>query len=234
MADDRLLDKIRKLLALAERAGPGEAEAAMAAVRRLMTRHKITEQQLDADPESDWIEAEQWERSRTPFEMDAVAELLQEFFFVRIMTRVERGDGTSRRRTVLFGRRADVDIALYVGTFLLRAFRHLWSSYRRRTRCPTKHAKSYYLGVYSGLSRKLRAENARADHVQKAGLIRVEREIDIAFSDLYGNLSKGRGPSMPTEGASAIHAGRRDGAAISIRPGLKPESPVLALPAPTR
>src|SRR5690606_38200063 len=78
------LDKIRKLLALAESANQNEAEAAMAAAQRLMLKYNLEE--VSRNRQRDFVVAHLGQPTgRVQESQRVLAALLHKFFFVEVL-----------------------------------------------------------------------------------------------------------------------------------------------------
>jgi hypothetical protein len=157
---DRVLDRIRKLLALAGSANQHEAEVAMRRAHELMLRHNIEAAQA---------------RITTPFVIghlgdptkrgnrveSAVIGLLTEFFFVEVIRIPVYLPlvGKSGQIYEITGTRTNVDMAFHVYAFLLATATRLWHANRLDTRVRSGRSRlSYQLGVIHGFRDKLLSE----------------------------------------------------------------------------
>lgn len=199
----RLLERVHKLLALAESDNRNEAEAAAAAAQRLMLRHN-----LDARahaPEANYGyrhlgritgRVSEWERR--------LGNILSEHFFVEVIWVPAYRRAEQRRGSVLeaIGSTENLEIAAYVYDFLLRSAEQLWRAHKlERGLREERERMSYYAGVMSGFAQKLKAQ-AR---VHKAdGLVwQPEAELNV--------YTRKRHPYLRT----VSHAGARRGEAFA-------------------
>ncbi len=157
---DRVLDRIRKLLALAGSSNQHEAEIAMRKAHELMLRHNIEVASADASREYEVRHLGDPEKRSTRVEADVMA-LLSEFFFVKIIRvpvylplLAQRGHAYE-----LAGTRANVEMAVHVHTFLLATAERLWAENRGDGRVRSGRDRlSYQSGVIRGFREKLLLE----------------------------------------------------------------------------
>lgn len=171
-AGERVLDRVHKLLALAESDNQHEAEAAAAAAQRLMLRHNL---ELPARHGSASYgfrhlgritgRVTEWERR--------LGNILRDHFFVDVIWvpafRVEE----QKRGHVMeaIGTRENLDLAAYVYDFLAHTAERLWGAHKAaRGVRGNGDRRTYYAGVMSGFADKLAAQ-ARTH--EAAGLVWV-------------------------------------------------------------
>jgi hypothetical protein len=154
---DRVLDKVRKLLALAGSANQHEAEIAMQRAHELMLRHNVEtagargfEVRHVGDPER-----------RISAVESAIVVLLTDCFFVkaiRIPVYLPRL-GKSGAVHELSGSRANLELAVHVYAFLGDTAERLWLANRGDRRVKSGRDRlAYQTGVIQGFHDKLRGE----------------------------------------------------------------------------
>ena len=178
---DRVLDRIRKLLALAGSPNQHEAEIAMRKAHELMLRHNIAETAARADRSYEVRHLGDPARRGTRVDSD-VAGLLSEFFFVKVirvpvyLPRL----GKSGKVYEIAGTRANVEMASHVFAFLLATAERLWNANRHDARVRNGRDRlAYQSGVVGGFREKLLSE--RKD-LNQTGLVWVG---DGALDDFY-------------------------------------------------
>lgn len=183
-----ILDRIAKLLALAESPNEHEAQAAMRAAQRLMLKHNIetaVRGEMDAPvfrhlgtPSGRVTEAER-----------IIAHILSNHFFVDVIWvpvwRVAEG----KRGSVLevCGRLENVEMAEYVHSFLTGTSARLWKQHKREQRIRSdKDRLAYLAGVAAGFRAQL-DEQARSN--AEEGLVWVG-DADVAryFSERHPRI----------------------------------------------
>ena len=159
-AADRVLERIRKLLALAGSANRHEAEAAMQRAHELMLRHNI---EAAAATEARAFEIRHLGEPlrRTSAVEAAILALLSDSFFVRVIRIPVYLPREGKRGSVyeLSGTRANLELAVHVYEFLLATAERLWRENRGDRRVQSGRDRlAYQSGVIRGFHDKLRLE----------------------------------------------------------------------------
>jgi len=166
----RVLERVHKLLALAESDNRHEAEAAAAAAQRLMLKHNL-EHVREATPEGEprygfrhlgrvTGRVTEWERR--------LGNVLREHFFVDIIWVPAYRPDELKRGSVMeaIGSRENLDLAAYVYDFLVRTGERLWQAHRTAHEIRgNADRRAYLAGVMSGFAQKL-AQQAKAHKAQ--------------------------------------------------------------------
>jgi hypothetical protein len=176
-ADDRVLSRIAKLLALAESDSEHEAQAAMNAAQRLMLKHNLEASATRARRDYGFRHLGV-PRTRV-FEFERLlAVILHAHFFVEVIWVSVYLPTRGVRASVLeaVGTRPNLDLAEYVHGFLLAASERLFSEHRQRTRAPRRERQSFLAGVMAGFFAKLNDERKKQ---QREGLVWVG-DADLA------------------------------------------------------
>jgi hypothetical protein len=163
----RLLERVHKLLALAQSSNRHEAEAAAAAAQRLMLRHNLElperEERVDyAFRQLGRVTGRvtEWERR--------LGNILRDHFFVEIIWVSAYLPQESKRGRVMeaIGSHENLELAAYVYEFLARSAERLWAAHRQAQGIRKNADRlAYYAGVMSGFAEKLdqQARAHRAD-----------------------------------------------------------------------
>jgi hypothetical protein len=157
-----LLERVRKLLALAGSPNQHEAEAAMRLAHRLMLKHNLEQTSLDAGPTSSYSFRHLGRATGRISEVDSVlAALLGEFFFVQPIwvSSFRVRDGKRASILEITGRDDNLVMAEYVHGFLVHAAESLWRAHKREHGIQRNGDRRAFLaGVMRGFGDKLRAE----------------------------------------------------------------------------
>jgi predicted SprT family Zn-dependent metalloprotease len=168
----RVLDRVHKLLALAESDNRNEAEAAAAAAQRLMLRHNLELPKTSGDAHYSFRHlgritgrVTEWERR--------LGNILRDHFFVDVIWVPAFRVAEQKRGHVMeaIGTRENLDLAAYVYDFLARTAERLWESHKAEQGLRgNADRRTYCAGVMSGFADKL-ASQARAHKAE--GLVWV-------------------------------------------------------------
>ncbi len=154
--EDRLLLRVKKLMALAESPNRHEAEAAMAKAQALVAKYNL--ELLEREGKRDFISAFVGRPALRHFSEDYVlAHLLQDFYFVpgiwvpsyvpekRKMGRVLEISGTL----------PNIKLALYVHDFVRTFIRSQWKEYNRERSLNRHRLTDFAVGIIEGFRSKL-------------------------------------------------------------------------------
>ena len=183
--NNKIVEKIKKLLSLANSDNQNEAEIASRKANELLVKFNLSMQDVESAEntyEQDSLSA----KAKMSLEDKFILPIVGEHFFVRIVK--------SRRNNVttvfILGEENNVEVAKYVYDFLSRAFKGLWLSYRQRTGCSNSHKQSYYYGLYQGLDAQLTVTRKAVE--QETGLVVVkDGQLEKFVNNIFNNLKKG-------------------------------------------
>jgi hypothetical protein len=233
MTRQQIIDKIQKLLALANSSNENEAKSAAAMAQALLTKYNLTMTDIELEPGEEKYQSEyvQTDRERQDPAWKFVQSLLRDFFFVEIVQSKKRvemneGDGVmywKNTKTVhcyiMFGQSHNIIIAKYVRDFLMRAFPDSFKSYRARTGAPATSRHSYYYGLFAGLFEQLKAARGKVE--QEVGLVVVQDAGLMEFiKDELGNVKEKKQSSNVGNDQKALQAGYEEGKNLKIAMGL--------------
>ena len=159
-----ILDKVRKLLRLADRsrgATENEARVAMAKAQELMTRHNIDSAllRMESGEKSDISVTKglyELPKSLNPADV-LILSLLQSHFNVRVILM----SGHRKTPVDIIGAPEDVDFAIYALSFLRETFFRCWNEFKKTAWNPDR--ASYYRGLRDGIHAELTAAKKRAE-----------------------------------------------------------------------
>jgi len=156
-----ILERIRKLLALADSPNQHEAEAAMRMAHRLMLKHNLERPAPEAGHADYTFRHVGRATGRISEAESLLAALLGEFFFVQpIWVSVFRVSDHKRVSILeITGRDENLAMAEYVHGFLQHAAEALWREHKRKHKIQRDtDRRAFMAGVIRGFADKLRAE----------------------------------------------------------------------------
>lgn len=222
---EAILDKVRKLLALANSSNEHEALLAMEKVRELYAKYNI---ELNESMQRDGFVhlVLSYGKKNLPSWFLRIAGILSEHFFVRtlVFRQYDQATGAQLGAIDVIGRKENVLMAEYVFHFLLQQLEVLVTNkiklepvFSRRDR------NSYRLGILEGFSRKLEVskpsvpvETKNYESTGKAlEKFKMDEEIDSYIGTIYPKLRKKSGGSIRI--SSEVYAsGQADGMSIQF------------------
>jgi hypothetical protein len=218
----KILQRVQKLLALADNDNAHEAEAAMAAANKLLLEYNL--QHVVRQEEREY-QARLVGKAAGAFEISAklVAAILSEFFFVEciwVSTYDARRD-QDQRQLELMGSETNLELAHYVHDFLHRECDTLWQRGQTHLGASDRSSKrEFKAGVLMGFRDKLRSERKVSAErglvwVADPGLVEYTRER-------YPRLTTMSGSGISH--SSALSAGREAGSKLTVHKGVSQHS----------
>ena len=146
-----IIDRVRKLLALAEKnPNPHEAAAAMAKAQSLMEEHALSRKTVEAHTGE--FERRTVHRGNDLFDMWMAIDTVVGLCF---QCRILWFNNAYRQRVLtIVGKPHHVEVGEFIASFLARRFQHELRAHRLRGR--KYKAKSYYAGAANGVVERLR------------------------------------------------------------------------------
>lgn len=218
-AQNPVLERIAKLLALAESPNEHEAQAAMSAAQRLMLKHNI-EAAVSGGAASYCFRHLGQPTGRVAEHQRRLAMILDEYFFVQVIWVPVWRVSEAKRGSVLevCGSRDNVELAAYVHDFLMYTADALYRADRKRRGDRTHQARRKFLaGVMSGFHERMRRERTRSE---AQGLVWVgDAELRGYFRRRHPHVRWAR-HSVSTNG-EAYARGQTAGRNIVLHRGVK-------------
>lgn len=237
--EERLHQRIRKLLALAGSSNEHEAALALARAKALVSRHQLDTVAL-SEQSSFVHESINTGRQRMPRYRSAICSLLLEHFAVRVII---AGTYDQHRNLVLktvelLGRSQDVAIARHCYHFLEERLATLWRAQGHRFSKRGRAARnSYLLGLVAGFREALKGEKQREQThisaVQANALMLSEERLSNFVGERFPRLRSQRRQRLRLADvpySAALQEGRK----LRLTAPLSNSSPTTpaALPCP--
>jgi predicted SprT family Zn-dependent metalloprotease len=215
----KVLDRVAKLLALAESPNEHEAQVAMSTAQRLMLKYNI-DVALRGSGARYGFRHLGLPTGRVTESQRILGSLLDEHFFVQVIwVNVWRPLAGKRGKVLeVCGAPENLDLAAYVHDFLTHTAERLWSEHKRRRGVRKNAERRYYVaGVMAGFRDKLQSERRRSS---EEGLVWVgDAELERYFRQRHPRIrwdSYGR-----VHGTDAYARGRDAGRRIVLHRGLE-------------
>lgn len=216
---EQILERIQKLLALAESPNEHEAQAAMSAAQRLMLKYNI-ETVLKGGAHAYGFRHLGAPSGRIHESQRILASILNDFFFVEVIwVPVYRPlEGKRGRVLEVCGTRENLELAEYVHDFLTQTSERLWRKYQERTGSrSSQHRLAFLSGVMFGFRDKLIAERRKNE---TDGLIWVgDAELHRFFRSRHRHIRWSRSEQKPRN--AAHFEGRQAGREIVLHRGIR-------------
>ena len=213
-----ILQRIRKLLALAESENVHEAEAAMARAKALMEKYEVEIGNHEHHFHYQFLGPPRKQKS---IAIQFCAGILSRFFQVKVVW--IRTQLLHEQKGVwlleICGSKTQLEIAEYVFDYLTRELERLWLHHKRKH--PHLKGKSpkrdYQAGVLRGLIKKLEGSD-QSETGRQLVLVKQEK-LDRFFRDRHPHLHSGR--RVTYRKSREFDAGYHQGQNLELRQGLR-------------
>jgi len=194
----KFISKVEKLFALAGSPNENEATLAMQKANELIEKYNLSFLEAGEAREFGYTVINR-KRKRIESYQRHICRILQDFFFVRVVTSSIYDPITDQSYKVieLLGTRENVTIGEYCYFFLENKLVSLWSHNRYKFKGNSRTEKnSYFLGLLTGFYQKLekQKENVVEKNVEvkakTVALVVAERELDGYVSSRFPRLQK--------------------------------------------
>lgn len=218
-AEEHVLERVAKLLALAESQNEHEAQNAMSAAQRLMLKHNLESLTRETRAAYDFRHLGT-PSGRIGESQRLLAHILAEHFFVEVIWVPVWRPLEGRRGSVLevCGSPENLELAEYVHTFVNRTGERLFREYRAGDRGRGARERERFLaGLMAGFREKLDSERKRS---RAAGLIwRGDGALHDFFRGRHPNIRMTRHATH--SGTEAYARGREAGKRLVVHRGVK-------------
>jgi len=225
----RLMEKIEKLLSLAQSSNQNEALAAMEKVNELYEKYNIDRIVRRTEKNNYKYLVINLKSSKVRAHYSIIASILMEHFFVEIVNSDIYDPLNNRKNKTIeiFGTKENLLIAEYVFHFLNRTVEELWKHHAKIHFLDTKYKRSFQLGLLHGFNSKLRV--SKENRLKKITDPEISKSLTLLEDDpglslfigmKYPKLSSRKRDTGRVYG-SAYSKGLEDGQKIVIHKGVE-------------
>lgn len=227
--DEKILQKLEKLIALSGSTNEHEANLAMEKAIELATLHNIELSRVSVNCSADQIEKSELEvnAARLPVTQKFVSDIIKKFFEVEIITGGNRNSG---RKVYFIGKKDKIEFAQFLNTYLTNTFFNLWYKfYKNNPGLTVKTAReSYFCGLWQGLSKKLTDMKTATENTVSADLqsnyslmmINSAEMLKTAITKYFPNVVYRKAKSVNYYNSDVANRGFDDGQNIEVHSGL--------------
>lgn len=226
----RHMEKVRKLLALAQSSNEHEAGLAMRKANQLIMKYNLDriEQRRESTYSYRIINGK---KKKLELTQKRICSILSEFFFVEVILSCQYDAVTNEiHKTIeLLGTIENVEIAEYVYCFLLRQLANLWRIHQQENGCSGSRKRSYQLGVLKGFSEKLAGQvnpavtagAGQGNRCKSTSLmvLRQDTKLHDFVSERFPRLSHRKSRAANVDPAG-YDAGRQAGRELTLHRGV--------------
>lgn len=225
--DAKLLERVEKLLSLAQSSNEHEALLAMERVREIYAKHNIQKiRQSVSEDSMDSLFLTKKKRKTDAVESKILSILNDHFRVTVIYTQLfDAGTCKPYKAAEILGRRENIIMAEFVYSFLNQQCDSLWRDYLRKHRCPGNLRRSYQLGILSGFDEKLSknkdldrkvASNEGLNEQETTALLRIETSEISRYVNLRYPRIRTRSASGTMLDYNAYSSGKSDGRNLNL------------------
>lgn len=228
----RLMDKVQKLLALAQSSNGNEASLAMAKANEIIARYNLDELQGGRNRHYSHLIIDTKVKRLENYQRHIVSILMGYYFVEAVLSETYDAIKDERYRTIeLFGATENVLMAEYVFYFLLNHLDILWRCHQlENAAARSRDKRSYWLGVLRGFSDKLSLQEksrhtahlvtgARSPSTASALVLAKDQGLREFIRTRYPRLRQysSRGSAVNVQ---AFQAGVADGQELTLHRGV--------------
>ena len=210
---EKLLEKIKKIFALASSSNPHESQAAAAKANELLLRHNLQNLRPEGDEEEACLKRVLTAR-RSNAKMVCIGQILETFFVRPVFNK-----GRSIVYLEILGTRGNVELGEYVAHFLDQELDRLWKQHQKEN--PFLKGvimkNSFFYGLAKGYTQKIKQSNDKS--LNRKELVVIKNNLQKYVDMVYGRLRStvGRGKINPY----SEKLGKNAGKSLTIRQGIK-------------
>lgn len=218
---EKVLEKVKKLLQLAQSSNSHEAELATVKANQLLLRHNL---ERVTDPVESIYMDRLLEQTRKDAKLTAIYDILRHFVVKPVLS-----FGKNTCCLEVSGTLTNVKLARYVAEFLNRELDHMWEEARTEFKLQGLRAKnSFFLGVARGFDEKMKKSKTEFTTDEQKALVVVEKKLDEQVRMIYRRLSTTSSGHRQDEAAASV--GVQKGKNLTIRQGVEGKAKNLYLP----
>lgn len=211
IGQEKIIEKVKKLLALANSDNIHEAETAALKANQLLVQHHLTTYGLDNEENDELYVREVLRGKRASGKYKAICDILSTFCVYPILNHSKSGVTLE-----VTGRRNNVLIAEYIGQFLNQELERLYQESDLRG---IHQKRSFMLGVAEGYANKHKQYQDQMTPQNQRALVAIKDQLTQRIGDIYPHLK--RSYSSQEFSLEALMLGKRSGEQLSIRKGVQ-------------
>lgn len=218
---ERVLEKVKKLLSLAQSSNAHEAELATIKANDLLLRHNLD--YINNQDETIYMDRLLL-RKRKDTKLSAIYSILKHFIVRPVISQ-----GKDTCCLEVSGTLTNVKLAGYVANFLDHELDHLWEETRKTHQLKGIQSKnSFFLGVAEGFDQKMKLQKMNYSEADRKALVVVEQKLNFDTQMIYKRLGQSRSGHQTDSEARGL--GHSKGMNLTIRNAVEGKGKKLYLP----
>lgn len=224
MTNDKIIERVRKLMALATSSNEHEAAAAAAKAQELLLKYNLSMASIDEEEPDEGVTKEDYfERDPSSWRLQLIGGIARATSCRLIQTPGYRkwvtGEVLPRKGTMyhVFGQPSNIEVVYYLYNYLARELLRL----SPKGKGTTAAGHAFRLGAVSVINRRLMEtyrEFQTASEETRALVHVTTAAVDAKVEETFPKLQKSRMGSLSD--AAAYHAGQAAGREIPLRRGV--------------
>lgn len=224
-SEDKVMLRIKKLMALAESRNPHEAEAAMAKAHELIAKYNID--RITHGVKRNFISVFVGKPAlRHPREDYHLARLILDFYFVRGLwvPAYVLEKGKMGRVLEITGTRQNIKIASYTYDFIRNFTNTRWHAYNRSKGLNRYRQSDFAVGIIAGFRSKLESQNKKTSIKSESALITTEDSLLKQYVDYKYPHTKSFSRKAASQDDTILNDGMKVGEKLVIYKGITEKS----------
>lgn len=191
-SENPIIQKVAKLLSLAQSPNENEAQLAMKKARELLLKHQLSDDVINAGNSFAHYKTMEIGTAKGRFERweKKLTHILQDYFFVKIIWDSSWISQKSRMGSIpiAHGRPENLAMADYVYHFFLNLLPNLWEDFKKNQNLNSdRRRREYYYGVLCGFADKLEQQNTHLQQ-EKALIWTGDKGLDDFYRHLHPRI----------------------------------------------
>jgi hypothetical protein len=212
LQSEKILEKVKKLLSLAQSSNSHEAELATLRANEILLRHNL---EFLQDPNEPIYMERLLLRKRKDSKIAAIYSIIKHFIVRPVISQ-----GKDSCCLEVSGQLTNVKLASYVVNFLDRELDYLWERKKIDHNLKGIMAKnSFFSGMALGFDEKMKFSKSNYSAEDQKAIVAVEKKLDFDTNLIYRRLSHSR--SEQSTDRNALEIGKKEGHKLSIRTAVE-------------
>ncbi len=211
---DKILSRVKKLLALSSSSNTHESEAATLKVNELLLKYNL--EHMDTFNNLEMTLLRVLKEKRTSAKLQAISSIVRSFFVFTVINH-----GKTSVYLELFGSKTNVKIAEYVAHFLNHEMDKLWNDKKKSN--PKLKGLSSKNSFFRGLARGYKTKYMQKASDKKA-LLTIAAHLNESIQMAFPKLTRSYSSFKHCEASSQL--GIQTGQQLQIRPGINSTSDI--------
>jgi len=215
-----ITDKINKLLALATSDNQHEAQLAAAKAMEMLMKYNVSKGELER---AEFTRKDSTRPSMNDPAFGFVGQLLMKYFSVKVVRFQEEKPnvlGIKFQHFAFMGEEHNVEIAHYMGVYLMRSFNDCWEKDRKLHKLHKRVQTDYYQGMFDALNERLEETKVKVEKATGKDLVPTGKELSRFVLSQFPRLSNIRG-RQGTGDAKARGAGQNAGIGVKLQRAVR-------------